>query len=46
MVVSSPRLGDAADADDVMGAAGQGPVLQRARDGGKEVLDAEGVATG
>ena len=44
--VSTLRLGGAIDANDAMRAAGQGPELQRARDGGKEVLEAEGVATG
>ena len=34
-VVASLRLGGAIDANDAMRAAGQGPVLQRARDGGQ-----------
>ena len=33
--VSTLRLGGAIDANDAMRAAGQGPVLQRARDGGQ-----------
>ena len=45
-VVASLRLGGAIDANDAMRAARQGPELQRARDGGKESLEAEGVATG